>query len=91
MSSELIPLTCECCGGPVDRATLTCPYCGTQYRRNTNLVEREVYCRIETPGVKTLVAQCQVSRDFIGLNPDAAAREAGARLRVRLQTGSRII
>ena len=25
------PLTCKCCGAPINRETMTCEYCGTQY------------------------------------------------------------
>lgn len=25
------PLKCECCGGAIDRRTMKCPYCDTQY------------------------------------------------------------
>ena len=27
----LTPLTCKCCGGAIDRETLTCKYCKTEY------------------------------------------------------------
>ena len=27
----LTPLTCKCCGGAIDRETLTCKYCETEY------------------------------------------------------------
>ena len=27
----LTPLTCKCCGGAIDRDTLTCKYCETEY------------------------------------------------------------
>ena len=25
------PLICKCCGAPINRETMTCEYCGTQY------------------------------------------------------------
>lgn len=28
---ELIPLTCKCCGGAIDKETLTCKYCKIEY------------------------------------------------------------
>lgn len=27
----LTPLTCKCCGGAIDKETLTCKYCKTEY------------------------------------------------------------
>lgn len=27
---EMKPLLCQCCGGHIDRDTMTCPYCGVQ-------------------------------------------------------------
>lgn len=29
--SELKPLICKCCGGKINRATMTCDYCDTEY------------------------------------------------------------
>ena len=35
---------CECCGGKVNRATMTCEYCGTQYKEeDNNLIRFETY------------------------------------------------
>ena len=35
---------CECCGGKVNRATMTCEYCGTQYKEEANnLIRFETY------------------------------------------------
>ena len=30
---KIKPLTCERCGAPITRETMTCEYCGTQYGR----------------------------------------------------------
>ena len=27
-------LVCECCGGIINRSTMTCEFCGTQYKRS---------------------------------------------------------
>ena len=35
---------CECCGGNINRATLKCEYCGTQYKDDQN----DAIIRIET-------------------------------------------
>lgn len=38
--SDLTALICDCCGGQIDRTTLTCRSCGTQYRqRRDGLLE----------------------------------------------------
>lgn len=31
---------CQCCGGKIDRASMTCEYCGTQYKEENNNVFR---------------------------------------------------
>ena len=37
-------LICTCCGGKINRDTLTCEYCGTQYKKDVD----NTYVRIET-------------------------------------------
>lgn len=32
-TDEYKPLICKCCGAPINRETMTCEYCGTQYRK----------------------------------------------------------
>lgn len=34
---RMIPLTCTCCGAKVNRNTYKCEYCGTEYRRDTEI------------------------------------------------------
>ena len=29
--TELVPLTCKCCGAPINRRDMKCEYCGTYY------------------------------------------------------------
>ena len=36
---------CECCGGKINRATMTCEYCGTQYKED---LVNDTVIRIET-------------------------------------------
>jgi len=50
---ELKPLICDKCGGQIDRVTLTCKMCGTQYVLDENMkpVRLEVSeCRLVTIG-----------------------------------------
>ena len=50
-------LICECCGGTINRATMTCEYCGTKYKE-----EHDEVIRIETfmNPVRTLQAQREI-------------------------------
>lgn len=34
---ELKNLTCVCCGGRINRATMKCEYCGTEYKLNGDI------------------------------------------------------
>ena len=36
---------CECCGGKINRATMTCEYCGTQYKEDPR---RDGIIKVET-------------------------------------------
>lgn len=50
---ELKPLTCDKCGGQIDRVTLTCKMCGTQYVLDENMrpVRLEISkCKLVTVG-----------------------------------------
>lgn len=43
---DLTPLICDCCGGHIDRDTLKCQSCGTQYRlNNRGMLEFVTYPR----------------------------------------------
>lgn len=39
-------LVCECCGGIINRSTMTCEFCGTQYKRSE--YEHMPIMRVET-------------------------------------------
>ena len=39
-------LVCECCGGTINRSTMTCEFCGTQYKRSE--YEHMPIMRVET-------------------------------------------
>lgn len=55
---ELKPLICQCCGGQIDRRTMKCPYCETQY--NGKLEPVHIISRSEPYGVQTLQAAVYV-------------------------------
>ena len=56
---ELKALKCQCCGGPINRETMKCSFCGTEYI----IKDDTLFIRFETfqNPVKTLRAQCRVS------------------------------
>lgn len=61
---ELKPLTCDKCGGQIDRVTLTCKMCGTQYVLDENMrpVRLEVSeCRLVTIGSSIAVPSYSLS------------------------------
>ncbi len=41
---------CECCGGHIDPYTMKCEYCGTQYKKENDVVYRieTVHSRVQT-------------------------------------------
>ena len=52
-------LICQCCGGHIDRRTMKCPYCETQYNGNLEPVTH-IVSRSEPYGVQTLHAEVYV-------------------------------
>lgn len=66
---------CDCCGGHIDPKTMTCEYCGTQYRED--LVNEHVF-RIETyrNPVQTLAVKQSYPREFFDMNAQEHARFA---------------
>lgn len=57
MSNNLVPLICTQCGAPIDRATLTCEHCGTQFEYNSDNI---VVVRERLPHEKTLGARVSI-------------------------------
>ena len=52
------PLICQCCGGHIDRRTMMCPYCETQY--NGKLEPVPVIADYEPDGYQTIQATVYV-------------------------------
>ncbi len=46
---------CQCCGGKIDRETMTCEYCGTQYKKENDNVFRIEHCTLPVREVATCV------------------------------------
>ena len=57
---------CSCCGGNINRATMTCEYCGTQYKNEYGNV-----LRVETfqNPVRTLGCKRMLDRQVLMNNP----------------------
>lgn len=82
---EIKPLVCENCGGHIDRATMKCPYCDTQYERKSNGVT--VNYVVTQPGVHTIRADIRVSNLQKLHDPEGATRYALDRLRQEVADG----
>ena len=82
---EIKPLVCENCGGHIDRATMKCPYCDTQYARENNGVT--VNYVVSRPGVHTLRADIRVDQYMMLHNPEGATEYALDRLRTEIADG----
>lgn len=82
---EIKPLVCENCGGHIERKTMKCPYCDTQYERKNNGVT--VNYVVDRPGVHTLRADIRVDRHMMLHNPEGATEYALDRLRREIADG----
>lgn len=57
---EMKALKCTCCGGNINRATMTCEYCGTQYTlKDDNLLRIETF----TNPIKTIGAEMVIHKE----------------------------
>jgi len=66
---------CQCCGGTINRTTMKCEYCGTEYEK----IDDQIYLRIETfqNPVETLACQVGITNDeMMALGPEAASKLA---------------
>lgn len=69
---EMKPLTCQNCGGAIDRKTMKCPFCDTQYeRKDDGLAIRYV---VEKPGTHVIRAMVKVDDMMMAQSPEAATR-----------------
>lgn len=78
-------LVCENCGGQIDRSTMKCPYCGTQYERT--------YCGtpvrfvVERPGVHRIRAVAMVADELSMHDPERATEFTMDKLRQGIADG----
>ena len=64
---------CSCCGGNINRATMTCEYCGTRYKEEQgNLLRVEMF---QSP-VQTLKSRFAINAKYFRRNPQECAEYA---------------
>ena len=56
------PLICKQCGAAINRSTMRCEYCGTQYKIENQL---PIMVCVDRPQVQTLEAGLSVAREFV--------------------------
>ena len=70
---------CSCCGGSINRATMTCEYCGTRYKEeHGNVFKIETF----TNPVRTLGSQITIDNFALYKNPKDYAEFAIKKLAV---------
>lgn len=67
---EFKPLICERCGAAIDRKTMRCPYCGTEYIRENN--GAQIRFVVDRPGVQKISTQVRVDMDMMAASPEGA-------------------
>lgn len=83
--SELKALTCKNCGAPINRATMKCEYCDTQYERTYE--GTQVKFIADRPGVHTLRAMAMIDEEMIRSDPGRAKEFIERKLRQSLADG----
>ena len=66
MEFELKPLVCKNCGGQIDRRTMKCPYCDTQYESQNEMI----HVVVDRPGVYKIRCRVAVSREDMVRSPE---------------------
>jgi hypothetical protein len=83
--AELKPLVCERCGGAIDRNTMRCHYCDTQYERKHDGVP--INFVVDRPGVHRIRAEVRLAEEMARHDPEGATRYAMDRLRHGIADG----
>ncbi len=79
------PLICQNCGGHIDRNTMKCPYCDTQYKKKFDSIP--VSFTVERPGVHHVGAMVRVDEAMFRQSPEMATKYAMDRLRNGIAEG----
>lgn len=82
---ELKPLICQSCGGHIDRKTMKCPYCDTQYEKKFD--GTPVTFTVERPGVHHIRAMVRLDDEAVRRNPEGATKFAMDKLRNGIADG----
>jgi RNA polymerase subunit RPABC4/transcription elongation factor Spt4 len=65
---ELKQLVCQNCGGKIDRATMKCPYCDTQYESKNEMVQ----IVLDRPGTYKIRCHAKIDRALMAKAPEMA-------------------
>lgn len=69
---KLTPMTCPNCAGKINRATMTCEYCGTQFESLNANNEMVMVVEHQSSPVRILRAQTTIPLEFIrGISKDS--------------------
>lgn len=79
------PLICQCCGGHIDRKSMKCLYCDTQYEKKFS--DTPVTFTVERPGVHHIGAMVRVDEAMVRQSPQMATEFAINRLRQGIADG----
>ena len=82
---EKIEINCQNCGAPINRRTMKCEYCGTEYKREHDGVP--VCFALERPGVHRIRAAVRVDEGLIHSSPEKARDFAMNKLRQGIADG----
>lgn len=70
---KLTPLTCTNCAGTINRATMTCEYCGTKYQDDSNGL-RPLIIEHQTSPVRILKTQATIPTEL--MRDDCLAKDS---------------
>ena len=76
------PLTCQCCGAPINRRTMRCDYCGTQYQREENNIVLNYV--VEHPNTHKIMAKVVVPDEIIACHPESATEYSLRKMREQI-------
>lgn len=62
------PLICKSCGGQINRSTMKCPYCDTQYESQ----DGRIRIIVDRPGVHIIRCETRVDMEHMRYNPEGA-------------------
>lgn len=82
---KIEPLICEQCGGAIDRRTMKCLFCDTQYERKNNGVTLNYV--VEQPGTHRIRAQVRIDKRMMADNPERATAYTLDKMRQEIADG----